>query len=112
LANWLLKESNFSCSLARESSIAMLRMGVVGLEVSDGEGGDLLFFLDGIEKYTRVNNEQLCVEYSCSGGGGGKAGSAGREGGRAGVGPADEGVGGGGGMGVWPRKVCPLSQNA
>ncbi len=83
MANWLLKESNFSWSLARESSIAMLRMGVVGLEeeVSDGEGGDLLFFLDGIEKYTKVNNKQLCVVYSCRGGGGGKAGSAGREGG-------------------------------
>ncbi len=62
LANWLLKESNFSWSLARESSIAILRIGVVGLagEFSDGEGRDLLFFFDGIEKCMNVINNS-CV---------------------------------------------------
>ena len=50
LANWLLKESNFSWSLAKESSIAEVLVGVGGLAggVCVGEGRDLLFFLDGI----------------------------------------------------------------
>ncbi len=50
LASWLLKESNFSWSLARESSIAMMRVGVGRLagEVCVGEGRDLLFFFAGI----------------------------------------------------------------
>ena len=62
LANWLLKESNFSWSLARESSIALLRIGVVGLagELSDGEGRDLLLFFAGIGKCKNVNNNS-CV---------------------------------------------------
>ncbi len=50
LASWLLKESNFSWSLARESSIAEMRVGDGGLAggVCVGEGRDLLFFFDGI----------------------------------------------------------------
>ncbi len=50
LASWLLKESNFSCSLARESSIAEMWVGDGGLAggVCVGEGRDLLFFFDGI----------------------------------------------------------------